>query len=583
MCINFGSVVPHFFLPTIADVEMMFRNQLGNDIGINKLMIEKDQRKKGFFNLTVLDKAVYENLVGKSISVDYPVSERKNAKIETKKIPLQPITKKMYQRARYIKISKSYDFNMVNIPDCEFDSIFKKYGTIIVPTKAASRDGILTGQRELRVDLTKEIERKIEVIFATTSDGIDYAIESTDNDVKYTCSDTDTIRAKGTLLIYYPDQRYRCTKCSNLGVETFHTTKCPLKILEDNAFKKAKEEHEQTVDTLMIGTSNLRRINQFATKAKVLSSSGARIGHTANQLRHETTENYKYIVLQTGDNNYDPTINIDERLEDKPDKTLKEQATKYCNQQNNEIEQLTETILDPIHKDSTIIIIDPLETPAHKTNPNLARQRLRLRLKLKQMADKRQKLGQRTIFLEDTDLNDKDKYDDKNHLNSHGTQALLDTIEQEHTLRRDNMSAITDKLYSLVTPIPRIGCLRCCSTAHETSQCTIEPKKTSTPSTEPTQRFPPTTTSSDSPATDPTTTPPDTSSPPKPQPNPSRNSASRIANSAISTINGFIQNINNDSTRRIKRQRSTDSPTSTSPNTSPPSDKKGRSNTAPST
>ena len=79
---------------------------------------------------------------------------------------------------------------MVNIPDCEFDKILKKYGNIIILTNAVSCDGILTGQREVRIDLTKEIERKTRVIFVTTS-GIDFAIESTDNDVKYTCSDTD--------------------------------------------------------------------------------------------------------------------------------------------------------------------------------------------------------------------------------------------------------------------------------------------------------------------------------------------------------------------------------------------------------
>ena len=85
---------------------------------------------------------------------------------------------------------------MANIADEEFDNIFAKYGHIIVPTNAASRDGILTGQRELRIDLTKEIERKIEVLFGTTADGNDYAIEATDNDIKYTCSDTDIIKGK---------------------------------------------------------------------------------------------------------------------------------------------------------------------------------------------------------------------------------------------------------------------------------------------------------------------------------------------------------------------------------------------------
>ena len=99
MMINFGSVVPHFFLPSVADVEMMMKNQLGNDIGFNKLMIEKDMRKKGFFNLTILDRQVYENLIGKALIAEYPVSERKNAKLESVKVPIQQSLKKQYQRA----------------------------------------------------------------------------------------------------------------------------------------------------------------------------------------------------------------------------------------------------------------------------------------------------------------------------------------------------------------------------------------------------------------------------------------------------------------------------------------------------
>ena len=234
MSINFGAFIPHFASPTVAEVEMMFRNQLGNDIGVNKIMIERDSRKQGFFNITVLDRTVYDSLTGKSLSAEYATSERKNAKTETKKIPILQLTKKRYQPAKYVKITKSYEYNMADIQDSEFDEIFNKYGTILIPTKAASRDGILTGQREVRIDLTREIERKIEVIFGTTKDGKNYAIETNDNNVQYTCSDSDTIRAKGTLLCYYPDQRYRCRKCTRLGIETFHVAKCPLVIAEPN-------------------------------------------------------------------------------------------------------------------------------------------------------------------------------------------------------------------------------------------------------------------------------------------------------------------------------------------------------------
>ena len=64
----------------------------------------------------------------------------------------------------------------------------------------------------------------------------------------------------------------------------------------------------------------------------------------------------RYIIVQTGDNNYEPTINIDERIKENGDETLEEQANKYCKQQNDELELLHETVCDLIHKDSTVII-----------------------------------------------------------------------------------------------------------------------------------------------------------------------------------------------------------------------------------
>lgn len=42
---------------------------------MNKIMIEKDVRKKDFFNVTVLDRSVYDNLTGKFLNVDFATSE----------------------------------------------------------------------------------------------------------------------------------------------------------------------------------------------------------------------------------------------------------------------------------------------------------------------------------------------------------------------------------------------------------------------------------------------------------------------------------------------------------------------------
>ena len=89
-----------------------------------------------------------------------------------------------------------------------------------------------------------------------------------------------------------------------------HNSMCPLRKADLEAKDKAAKEHLEQVNTLLIGTSQLRLIDQEGTTAKILASSGARIGHTANTLRYETTENYELIAIQTGDNNYDPNIDI---------------------------------------------------------------------------------------------------------------------------------------------------------------------------------------------------------------------------------------------------------------------------------
>ena len=139
---------------------------------------------------------------------------------------------------------------------------------------------------------------------------------------------------------------------------------------------------------------------------------------------------------------------------------------------------LENAVLNPIHEKTTILITEPLKTPLHKTNLNIETQRIRLRNKLRELANKRNKNGQKTFFIEhDTQIHDRSSFDEKNHLNETGIHHLLDEIDRHHNIRLNkgpDTKYTTDRFYSGVTPIAKMGCHYCCDKDHVTIDCTSE-------------------------------------------------------------------------------------------------------------
>ena len=64
-----------------------------------------------------------------------------------------------------------------------------------------------------------------------------------------------------------------------------------------------KEQKTRETETIMIGDSNLKMVNSNAILADVVASSGAKIGHIANQMDFENLDNYKNLVVFCGINN----------------------------------------------------------------------------------------------------------------------------------------------------------------------------------------------------------------------------------------------------------------------------------------
>ena len=64
--------------------------------------------------------------------------------------------------------------------------------------------------------------------------------------------------------------------------------------------------------TLLIGDSNLRRVNEKAFYAKTDCATGAKIGHIANSLVWTSTGEHENVIIHAGQNNVstDPKVEI---------------------------------------------------------------------------------------------------------------------------------------------------------------------------------------------------------------------------------------------------------------------------------
>ena len=107
-----------------------------------------------------------------------------------------------------------------------------------------------------------------------------------------------SIDAKGRVNFFYRGQPYHCRNCQ----ET-HIDKCPQFVAKQVAEQEGENKRVEQKRSLLIGDSNLRRVNKCAFYAKTDCATGAKIGHIANSLSF-VDKNYHYVVIvHAGQNN----------------------------------------------------------------------------------------------------------------------------------------------------------------------------------------------------------------------------------------------------------------------------------------
>ena len=283
--LDFSKYVPYQFCPSQVEASALYLQciaQAPMDIEFRKV-------RDGIYNIMVMSEADKNKLEGKALNYEWGV---KTHILRSARIPLVLQKKRqLYKNPKWITVDKLYDGPLRFVANEDLDTYFKQYGTIIVDTHdEKDKFGFRTGRKKLRLDLDTDIKRWQEIELDVAIEGIQKVWKSKVN-------------------IYYFGQPYHCRAC-----EDVHTSKCPQRVAKEQADKVIEVDRISKVKTLLIGDSNLRRVNEQAFYAKTDCATGAKIGHISNSLEYVKKDEYEVVTVHAGQNNVlqDETVNMEE-------------------------------------------------------------------------------------------------------------------------------------------------------------------------------------------------------------------------------------------------------------------------------
>ena len=139
---------------------------------------------------------------------------------------------------------------------------------------------------ELELDKDYHIEKSVEVkLYEMDEEG----------------RETQNLKASGKILLIYRGKPHYCKKCA-----TRHTYFEKGK-LEREYFEAVKRDRELRVKQLILGTWNLRNINEPSITTNGICTPRARYGHLANQLATADLDKYDTVTIVGGCNNFKPS------------------------------------------------------------------------------------------------------------------------------------------------------------------------------------------------------------------------------------------------------------------------------------
>ena len=263
--------------------------------------------------------------------------------------------------------------------------------------------------------------------------------------------DGATNTAKGEVKITYKEQPVHCRLCA-----TDHVGLCPVRARQNVEKAAAEEERASTIETLVIGDSNLRHIDQVGTTAKVCASTGAKIGHTANALKYEDMDKYKNIVIHSGSNN----ITVGEV-----------NMHQWKQQLEYEVKQLSTHIAQLDAKSVNTVLVAVPTNELAMSNQQTQTMRNQVNAQLEEIARLHKHV--QYIQVQDELDGDMEAWADYRHYSEVMCGKVLEEINRalDCKLLRRGKPCTTPKKYGNLNASYRLGCGTCTRTEHGEDTC----------------------------------------------------------------------------------------------------------------
>jgi len=282
--LDFTKSVPFRYCPTTQEAQVLYIQCIAQA----PMDIEFRPLKTGIFMITVGNEKDKKRLEGQFLTHDY--GEKPHI-LHSAKVPLLLQKKRhFYENPKWITIDKLYDSGLKYASNEQVDAFLTKYGDLITPTHEETDRyyGFRTGKKKAQINITTDIERWQEIELQVNIDN-------------------KSVKTKGRVNIFYRGQPYMCRDCN-----ATHTEKCPQRIAKEAVEAEVEKTRLQRTNTLFIGDSNLRRVNEKGFFFKSDCASGAKIGHVANSLHFTKEDEYNNVIVHVGQNNIDtdPQVNM---------------------------------------------------------------------------------------------------------------------------------------------------------------------------------------------------------------------------------------------------------------------------------
>jgi hypothetical protein len=269
------------------------------------------------------------------------------------------------------------------------------------------------------------------------------------------------IGVKGRVNFYYRGQPYFCRNCQEK-----HHEKCPQQIAKQAAEQEGESIRLSKTQSLLIGDSNLRRVNEKAFFTRTDCATGAKIGHIANTLDYVSKEENKVVICHVGQNNViqDDTVSMSD----------------WSKQTQYEVNALKSKLVE--FEKAIVVGVPP--APWCKKNNRTMDMRKKVNNALKTLA--RDNLNIKYLDIEQEDEDDEANWEDERHMTEKFTAYVLGKITEKmleisgEPFFVKNVPWTSDRKYNKVRSTYKLGCECCTQIGHSEDSCTGPPSEITT-------------------------------------------------------------------------------------------------------